>query len=178
MLQTMSYVFYLAFGAGIFSTIEGWDFVDGVYWADYTLLTIGLGTDFPLQTNTAKALLIPYAAGGITMLGLVIGSVRGLVLERGKTKVIRRTVQKKREKWMDKMDSPHGGWKKLEFEAMRRIESSAEKARKYSSLGVAFLAFLVIWLMGAVVFWFSEKVCFLPPSRLFCCFANSSTDFL
>jgi potassium channel subfamily K, other eukaryote len=43
MLQTISFVLYLALMAGVYSAVEGWSFVDAVYWADYTLLTIGLG---------------------------------------------------------------------------------------------------------------------------------------
>ncbi len=99
MLQTTSFSFYLALGAGVFSEIEGWGFSDGVYWADYTLLTIGLGTDFPLTTVLGRLLLIPYAAFGITLVGLVVSSVRGLVLERAKAKVARRHLGKERERW-------------------------------------------------------------------------------
>ena len=143
----------ISFGAGIFSTIEHWDYVDGVYWA---LLTIGLGTDFPLHINTAKALLIPFAVIGITMLGLVIGSIRGLVLERAKTKVVRRRLEKERTKWFERMGSPSEEWKKKEFKVMREIEERAEKTRRYSSLVVSFVAFLIVWLGGAMVFTFSK----------------------
>jgi len=94
---------YLALGAGVFARIEGWGFTDGVYWADYTLLTVGLGSDFPLTTTLGRMLLIPYAAIGITMIGLVISSVRGLVLERAKAKVVRRFLGKERQKWKDDM---------------------------------------------------------------------------
>ena len=101
MLQTISFSLYLALGAVIFSEIEGWEFTDGLYWADYTLLTIGLGTDFPLTTTLARILLIPYAAFGITLIGLVVASVRGLVLERVKSKVFRRRLGKEREQWKE-----------------------------------------------------------------------------
>lgn len=43
MLQTISFVLYVALMAGVFSAVEGWSFVDALYWVDYTLLTIGLG---------------------------------------------------------------------------------------------------------------------------------------
>lgn len=104
MLQTTSFSLYLALGAGVFSEIEGWQFVDGVYWADYTLLTIGLGTDFPLHRVLARVLLIPYAAFGITLIGLIVSSVRGLVLERAKAKVVRRHLGQQREKWRQNIE--------------------------------------------------------------------------
>lgn len=101
MLQTISFTLYLSLGAGVFAKIEGWSFADGVYWADYTLLTIGIGSDFPPTTTLGRMLLIPYAAFGITLIGLVVSSVRGLVLERAKTKVARRHLGKEREKWKE-----------------------------------------------------------------------------
>ncbi|KAJ7609667.1 hypothetical protein FB45DRAFT_944238 [Roridomyces roridus] len=156
MLQTTIYVCYLAAGAGVFAHVEGWDYLDGVYWADYTLLTIGLGSDFPPKTHTGRALLIPYAVGGITMLGLLIGSIRGLVLERGKVKVVRRMVARERERWMSRMQEPDEGWKKDEWEAMRRIQATAETRHKYTALGISLFAYLLLWFLGALTFWYSE----------------------
>ncbi|KAF8073335.1 hypothetical protein FPV67DRAFT_740612 [Lyophyllum atratum] len=156
MLQSISYILYLALGAGVFSAAEGWHYTDGLYWADYTLLTIGLGTDFPLQTTLAQALLIPYAACGITMIGLVIGSVRGLVLERAKMKVIRRNLAKQRQTHIDHTDKPDEEWKEQEFKSMRRIEHKAEIMQQYSALATSFFAYLIVWFGGALVFWYSE----------------------
>ncbi|KAG6853043.1 hypothetical protein C0991_007299 [Blastosporella zonata] len=128
MLQTISYILYLALGAGVFAALEGWAFCDGLYWADYTLLTIGIGSDFPLHKTVSRALLIPYAALGIMMIGLLVGSVRGLVLERGKMKVARRSLAKQRMRLLARKraeDDDDTGWKKGEFECMRRMERRA-----------------------------------------------------
>ncbi|KAH0525837.1 hypothetical protein TsFJ059_009249 [Trichoderma semiorbis] len=97
MLQTISVLVYLHVGAVVFSNIEGWRFLDAVYWADVTLFTVGFG-DFTPTTNLAKALMIPYAIVGIISLGLVIGSVRGLTLEGGKRRVLARMEEKKRRR--------------------------------------------------------------------------------
>ncbi|KAF7340854.1 hypothetical protein MSAN_02114900 [Mycena sanguinolenta] len=156
MLQTTVYVMYLAAGAGVFSHVENWNYLDAVYWSDYSLLTIGLGSDFPPQTHTGRSLLIPFAVVGITLIGVVIGSIRGLVLERGKVKVMRRTVELERQKWISRMDEPDTAWKKEEWEIMRRIQRRAKTIRKYSSLGSSLFAFLALWFLGAMVFWFSE----------------------
>jgi potassium channel subfamily K len=43
MLQTMSFFTYLLLGALVFSHVEKWEYLDAVYWADVTLLTVGLG---------------------------------------------------------------------------------------------------------------------------------------
>ncbi|KAJ7276611.1 hypothetical protein C8J57DRAFT_1309832 [Mycena rebaudengoi] len=156
MLQTITYVCYLAAGAGVFAGVEGWNYLDAVYWADYTLLTIGLGTDFPPKTHAGRALLIPFAVGGVALLGLVIGSIRGLVLERGKIKVTRRTMHQERAKWIKRLDDPDEAWKREEWEIMRHIQQRAETTRKYSALGSSLLAFLLLWFFGALVFWYAE----------------------
>ena len=117
MLQTISFSLYLSLGAGIFSAIQGWGFSDALYWADYTVLTIGLGSDFPLDKVGAEMVLIPYASFGILLLALVVTSVRGLVLERTEEKVLRRRLGKVRDRWMGMVNDyrnrgivVHEGW--------------------------------------------------------------------
>lgn len=95
MLQTMSFVAYLLLGALVYSKIEGWEYLNAVYWADVTLLTVGLG-DFSPQTNIGRGLMFPFAIGGILIVGLVIGSIRSLVLERGQEKLGARITEKRR----------------------------------------------------------------------------------
>ena len=104
MLQTISFSIYLALGAGVFSAIEHWDFTDGLYWADYTVLTVGLGSDYPLKTKLGRMLLIPYAPFGIALVGLVVHSVMELVMERAKEKVVMRYLGKARDRWMDNIN--------------------------------------------------------------------------
>ncbi len=51
MLQSIMFLIYLLVGALVFSTVEGWNYLDAVYWADVTLFTVGFGDfytpDFP-----------------------------------------------------------------------------------------------------------------------------------
>lgn len=164
MLQTTSLMFYLGLGALIFSKLERWEYVDTIYWADYTLLTVGLGSDYPLQHTTSKIILIPYAVGGIIVLGLVVSSVRGMVLERGKIKINRRAIQKQRNKWLKELEAKKkdndtrsaNELIKEEFEIMRKIEKAAESKGKWMALVTSSIAFLLVWLGGAMVFTFSE----------------------
>ena len=104
MLQTMSFVTYLLLGALIFNTIEGWGYMNAVFWADVTLLTIGLG-DFSPKTNLGRGLLFPYAIGGVLIVGLVVGSIRSLILERGKQKISARILEKRRKNAVHNVDA-------------------------------------------------------------------------
>ena len=176
MLQTISFMVYMLGGAAVYYRVEGWQFLDCVYFANYTLLTIGIGDYAPL-THTGRALLFPYAIGGIVILGLVVGSIRSLVLERGKQKLGSRMIEKKREQMIKQMHKK-GQRKKLipidsdeqaddlgmtererrkfEFELMRQIQDRADTMQKWNALFISGSAWLILWLVGAVVFWKAE----------------------
>ncbi|KAF2966437.1 hypothetical protein GQX73_g7144 [Xylaria multiplex] len=98
MLQTISFLTYLLLGALVFSHVEDWLYLDAVYWADVTLFTVGLG-DVSLKTNLGRGLMIPYALIGITTLGLVIGSIRSLILDRGKSAKIFQECEAPYQNW-------------------------------------------------------------------------------
>ncbi|KAF3276114.1 Potassium channel [Orbilia oligospora] len=159
MLQTMSLMGWLCLGAGVFAKLEGWAYLDGIYFCDTTFLVIGLG-DYTLTTKAGRALLFPYATIGIVTVGLIVSSIRGLVLERGKRKVRRRLLEKQREVIVD--GGEHGVVDRAEsqkerFELMRKVQDRADRKRKWMSLCTSVTFFLVFWLGGAFVFMEAEK---------------------
>lgn len=177
MLQTICFMTYLLGGAAVFARIEGWKFLDAVYWADVTLLTVGTGDYFPM-THLGRSLLFPYAIGGIIIIGLVIGSIRALVLGRGKAKIGARLIEKKRKRVlqrmvkrgnvakltpMSKVDSSTSEFdsererREAEFNLMREIHQKAMRDRKWTSLGISTIAFLFLWFIGALVFYKAER---------------------
>jgi len=175
MLQTIGFMMYLLLGAVVFKSIEGWTFLDAVYWADFTLLTIGIGDDFTPKTHLGRSLLFPFAIGGIVTVGLVIGSIRSLVLERGKNKMEARFTEKRRRAVLSRMDrkrsirhafktykfSEEGltesQRREQEFNIMRKIQSEASQRRKWMALGLSVIAALSLWFLGAVVFSIAER---------------------
>ncbi|KAI9808583.1 MAG: hypothetical protein M1825_003732 [Sarcosagium campestre] len=176
MLQTISLLVYMHLGAVVYAHIEGWEFLDAVYWADVTLLTVGTG-DYSPMTHLGRGLLFPFSIGGIVFVGLVIGSIRALVLERGKKKMSARMVEKTREKALKRLNPAKGTVKislfkktdlsakhesererrEEEFRVMRIIQDDAASRRKWTSLGASATAWFVLWLIGAVVFWKAER---------------------
>jgi potassium channel subfamily K len=177
MLQTIGFMVYLLLGALVFSKVEGWQFLDAVFWADFTLLTVGIGGEFVPKTHTGRSLLFPYAIGGLIMVGLVIGSVRSLILEHGKQKMSSRMVEVKRQKVLASIDNEShtikvGRFEKItfsqkglseaqrreqEFDVMRRIHELSERKRRYTGLATSTIAAMLLWLLGAVVFMHSEE---------------------
>jgi potassium channel subfamily K len=177
MLQTISFMVYLLLGALVYKEVEGWPYLDAVYWANFTLLTIGIGGEYVPKTHLGRSLLFPYAFGGILTVGLVIGSIRSLALERGKHKMATRFVEKKRQKVLSSVDNDErtikiGPFKTInfsqkgltepqrreqEFTIMRHVQESAETRRRWTSLAISIMAALILWFIGALIFTFSEK---------------------
>jgi potassium channel subfamily K len=104
MLHTICFLFYLLLGALVYSKIEGWKFLDAVYWADFTLLTIGIGNDYTPHTHLGRSLLFPFAIGGIVYLGLIVGSIRSLVLDRTKKRLGARITEKVRRRVIKRVE--------------------------------------------------------------------------
>ncbi|KAG7103471.1 Outward-rectifier potassium channel TOK1 like protein [Verticillium longisporum] len=183
MLQTIAYLFYLLIGALVFAKLEGWIYLDAVYWANTTLFTIGYG-DYSPSSTLARALLIPYALIGIVTLGLLIDSILSMVLERGRRRLDARMVEKRRRTLIRKMtkrgadvlvpidnanslvrpstghssgsDSEYNR-RKHEFSLMRRIQHEATTRRRWMALIISLSAWLALWLLGALVFHACEK---------------------
>lgn len=184
MLQTIMFLMYLLLGALIFSHVEGWEYLDAVYWADITLFTVGYG-DFSPSTKLGRGLLIPYAFIGVISLGLVIGSIRSLILDRGKRRLDARMLENKRRQYLRhlrrrgkdgildpiKNDSQSAelDWnvpgnmprtelerREREFELMRKIQNRAATRRRWTAMAVSFSTWVVLWLVGAKIFQESE----------------------
>ncbi|KAI1178367.1 hypothetical protein F4777DRAFT_538466 [Nemania sp. FL0916] len=186
MLQTILFLTYLLLGALVFSHIEGWLYLDAVYWADVTLFTVGLG-DLSLNTQLGRGLMIPYALIGITTLGLVIGSIRSLMLDRGKERLNLRLLEKKRGRFVRRMMRSNDGdvlepiseknstsydtanssglqsspkaelnRRHTEFHLMRKIQRQASARRRWMAMGVSTTTWAVLWLVGAKIFQLCE----------------------
>lgn len=180
MLQTIVYLFYLLLGALVFSHLESWNYLDAVYWSNVTLFTIGFG-DIAPESNAGRALVIPYALIGVISLGLVIASIRSLLLERGRRRIDARMEEKKRRQIVRSMAqkgedsvlepikedkslstspdsqqdmSPANEFerRKAEFDLMRKIQEKASARRRWVSMATSTGTWLVLWLVGAAIF--------------------------
>ncbi|KAK3900765.1 hypothetical protein C8A05DRAFT_16968, partial [Staphylotrichum tortipilum] len=178
MLQTIMFMLYLLLGALLFCRLEHWNYLDALYWAAVTLFTVGFGDIVP-NTSVGRALLIPYALVGIISLGLVIGSIRSLVLDRGKTRLGARIVEKKRRRTIRRLaragrddilvpvkdEGPplssvpsqssaltEFDRREREFRLMRKIQDGAARRRRWVNMAVSTSTWLVLWLVGARIF--------------------------
>ncbi|KAH1395145.1 hypothetical protein KXX49_009439 [Aspergillus fumigatus] len=170
MLQTILFLIYLLGGAAVYARIEGWRYLDAVYWADLTLLTIGIG-DFVPETHKGRGLLFPYAVGGILILGLIVGSIRAQMLEKGRQKMAETVAERTRRFLVREAVSDHRHLRDVvprlqperdesdrdrqlrEFQLMRRVRQIATLERKWISLATALTVWTMLWVLGAIAFW-------------------------
>ncbi|KAF8417491.1 hypothetical protein EV426DRAFT_705359 [Tirmania nivea] len=186
-LLSTAYMVYLSLGALAFAHIEEWRFLDAVYWADVTLLSIGIGSDFAPRTTSGRVFVVFYAWGGLVMLGLLILGVRKLLVEKAKGKMRLATVRKgkkivkwvARRKWKGRMKGGRGGVQRVldrcekgdgdggdemqhpvtreRREKTKKVNKKATWWIKWLGLAYAFTAFLLLCFGGAAVFWYFES---------------------
>ena len=173
MLQTILFLTYVLCAGAIYSSIEGWQYLDAIYFTVVTLFTIGFGDLVP-TTHLGRSLFFPFAVGGILFVGVIIANIRTLVLESGSVKVSTRLVEKARYKAI-KSGKPEEGILKIrgmykrdtnadtelerrgkEFSIMREIQAAAARNNRLFALAFAAIAFVILWFIGAVVFWKAE----------------------
>ncbi|EPS41461.1 hypothetical protein H072_4595 [Dactylellina haptotyla CBS 200.50] len=96
MLQTIFFFAWLGIGALIFCKIEGWSYSDSVYFCNVTLLTVGFG-DIAATSDAARGFVFPFSVIGIIMLGLVVNSIHGFVIEIGEKQVVGQHITHRRQ---------------------------------------------------------------------------------
>ena len=94
-LQTMMFFVWLAGGAGVFARVEGWSFVDALYFCDVTILTVGFGDFHPIN-DVGRGLVFPYSVGGIIILGLMVSSIRNFAQEISHDNIVKKHVERRR----------------------------------------------------------------------------------
>ncbi|KAH6674757.1 potassium channel-like protein [Halenospora varia] len=170
LLQQVLMMTYLLIGAVIFAQIENWLFLDGVFWADFTILTIGLGGEYSPQTSLGRLLFIPYALGGVIIVGIEINSISGL-LEKAKRKMRSHLLKRKAIAMAYRIRSggklaknvkprrlPNESRDEHEYKVMRRLQKTSSRQSRWIGLGFSVMGTFGLWLGGAAIFQASESV--------------------
>ncbi|PVH91429.1 voltage-gated potassium channel [Periconia macrospinosa] len=158
--QSICLTAYLIIGSAIFAQIEDWAFLDALFWADFTLLTIGLGGEFTTKTTLGRVLLFPYAILGMVLVALLIISVRKL-MKRGRLRATYQLTErylKQHQTTQTREGVPvYPISDEQAFHLIRHIGLKAEKGCSRIALTISITAALVLLLGGAAIFEIAEE---------------------
>jgi potassium channel subfamily K len=99
-LQTTSFMIWLAIGGAIFQRLIGISYPDALYFSDITVLTLGYG-DITPHDSVGKGLVFPYAVIGIVILALVVSSISRFTREVTNDNVIKSHLQRMRARTVE-----------------------------------------------------------------------------
>jgi potassium channel subfamily K len=137
-LQTMAFFVWLGGGAAVFMKLEndagedGWGFPDALYFCDVTILTVGFGDLVP-TTDVARGIVFPYSVGGIITLALIVSSLYKFVREIGEDKVIKKHVNRLREKTLKRTVTSSFDFRHLEHSEHRLIRKRSVNIPRIST---------------------------------------------
>jgi hypothetical protein len=174
-LRATAFCVFLLVGAAAYATIEGWSFMDALYWADYTLLTIGIGNVAP-KTHLGQSLLFPYASAGILNTGLVITSITSFTENIRELSIKfkieevhsgmqdRRTIDEssstsRSDKEKQVLHLPAGPQypSKADLMKLQRLKREFYRRHRWTTLLLSVAAWFFLWLVSAAAFRRSER---------------------
>ncbi|KAF7116120.1 hypothetical protein CNMCM5793_004140 [Aspergillus hiratsukae] len=174
-LRASAFCVFLLVGAAVYATIEGWTFMDALYWADYTLLTIGIGDVAP-KTHLGQSLLFPYASAGILNTGLVITSItaftenmRQLSIRfkieevhsgmQGRQSIHESSSNGRSDKEKQALHLPTDPQypNKADLMKLQRIKRDFYRRHRWTTLILSLAAWFFLWLVSAALFRRSER---------------------
>ncbi|ODQ66856.1 voltage-gated potassium channel, partial [Nadsonia fulvescens var. elongata DSM 6958] len=168
MLQNIAYVGWILGGAGLFTFLlsEHVSYPDAIYYAQVTVLTIGFG-DFHATSILGRALCLPYALVGILLLGLIVNSIRQIILKSGSYTVMWHFSETNRRHGLKKKpvnnlqessdQNEKTNLERASFHNIRKIHNNARRYYKWFTLFISLLTFLIFMGLGAMVFLFAES---------------------
>ncbi|KAL1922991.1 uncharacterized protein VTP21DRAFT_9367 [Calcarisporiella thermophila] len=89
LLVTLSCAIWIISGAAVYSAIEGWRFLDSMFFAVVTLATIGFGNLVP-TTVAGQIFLFFWATIGILLFAALLTSIRKVIIEEFNNRILAR----------------------------------------------------------------------------------------
>lgn len=174
-LRVSAFGAFLLGGAAVYTVIEGWSLMDALYWADFTLLTVGIGNIAP-KTHLGRSLLFPYVAAGLMNAGLVISAISSFTESMRKLRIkfqiaeLRRDMQRRRhiggltgnsgnDKEKQPRDHPTDPRYPTNADIWRLQRIKHDFYRRHRRMALIFsgTAWFFLWLVSAAIFARSER---------------------
>ncbi|EIN05813.1 voltage-gated potassium channel [Punctularia strigosozonata HHB-11173 SS5] len=155
MLHSTYFITLIAIGALVFSRIEHWTYLEGIYFTIVCFLTVGFG-DFLPTTAAARVLLFPFALLGIASLASIIEMLIRFFASRSEQRKakLRAHFEALRERRLAQEGAGDDLAREVAFlERLHHLQDTADQA---TEVALSFGGFVVFWLVGGAIFWAIE----------------------
>src|SRR2546423_709506 len=158
MLYTVLFLVYVQLVSKLYSSIEGWRYLDSFYWVIVTALTVGFG-DIKPMSSTGRGLVCLVAPISMVLLGIVVYHIGKIVLEEARSTMEEQMKSRKREKEAFKRhhgDHDIADGRRNQYDKMRRIQHCARLQCQAITFTVSLASWLFLWHAGAFFFHLCE----------------------
>ncbi|KAG8985727.1 hypothetical protein FRB94_005465 [Tulasnella sp. JGI-2019a] len=151
MLQSTMFLALVALSALIFSRIENWTYLQGMYFSIVSFLTIGFG-DFAATKTSSRILLCPICIMGIALLGSLLEMIIGFFADRAADRKARTRAEFERRRQVeeDKHQRPADLAREIHF--LHTMNEEQDKRDQISEFIFSCGGFLTFWIIGALIF--------------------------
>ncbi|SGZ53041.1 CIC11C00000002188 [Sungouiella intermedia] len=128
-----------------------------LYYCTVSMLTIGLGDIVPI-TAGAKVFALIFSFIGVIIMGLIVATIRQVVLSSAGPSIFWHFVEKNRIRVLKTLEEKNVHLTTEEsFRQMRLLRAKVRLHQTNVSLVISITVFLSFWLIGALIFHFEEK---------------------
>ncbi|KAG7900367.1 hypothetical protein KL935_003110 [Ogataea polymorpha] len=148
-LQTMFFVTWMMWGAGMFTALLHVSYGEALYFSITTILTIGLG-DFVPQTSGAQTLTLLWCIVGLVAFGLIISTIRELVMFSSASTFYWHRLQMFRG--LELKNAPPNLSNQESFNRMKNASRKAMRYERVFSTLTILTSWTAFWLLGSLMF--------------------------
>ncbi|CAI5759604.1 unnamed protein product [Candida verbasci] len=128
-----------------------------MYYCIVSFLTIGLGDVTP-HRSSAKVVVLIFSLGGVLIMGLIVASLRSVILSSAAPAIFWNDLEKARIALIDKLERESIHLTPEEaFHKMRVLRRKVKRKHGNFSIAITLTIFMLFWLIGGFIFHKIEK---------------------
>lgn len=134
----------------VFSRIEEWTYLEGLYFSTVSVLTVGFG-DLEPSTTAGKIVLFPLVLAGICQLAVIVSELIEFFGEKTLdiVQITKDHVQREEARKQAAMGAVDLNQEIVFLERVQRAEDNRDEM---INLTYSVISFLTLWIIGALVF--------------------------
>ena len=151
MIQTQFFVGTIAVLALYMSRLEGWTYLQGIYFSIVSFTTVGFGDFYPTKPAT-QIVLFPFLLVGIIQLASLIDMIVRFFSSRISSRHAKQRAEFERKRQVQEVHQGMEPSLERELSFLRKLYATTNKRKTTEDLIINVLGFLAFWVIGALIF--------------------------